>query len=136
MKSIQQIISYFKNKPNHLFLADAMGALLTALLSGVLLVKLEYLFGMPIKVLYVLSILASIFTIYSFLCFLFIEKNFSLYFLIIAIANSFYCILTTILMIYYFNNLKLLAKLFFPLEIMTILIVVYFEVRIIKELKH
>jgi hypothetical protein len=38
--------------------------------------------------------------------------------------------------IYYFDNLTLLARLFFPLEIMTILIVVYFELRIIKVLKH
>ena len=133
---MQQIISYFKNKPNHLFLADAIGALLTAILSGVILVKLEYLFGMPTKVLYGLSILASIFAIYSFLCFLFAKKNWSIYLIIIAIANIFYCCITSILVIYYFDNLTLLARLFFPLDIMTILIVVYFELRIIKVLKH
>jgi hypothetical protein len=61
--SLQQITN--KISPKNLFLLDSLGALLSAILLGVILVSFENAFGMPQKTLYTLSYTAIIFSIYS-----------------------------------------------------------------------
>jgi hypothetical protein len=103
--------------PRRLFLIDGFGALLSAFLLGVVLVKFESTFGMPKKVLYALSLMACLFAIYSFTCYLQVKKNWPPFLKVIAIVNLSYCALTLGLLFYFHQELTSLGMIYFLLEI-------------------
>lgn len=107
--------------PRKLFLADSLGALLSALLLGVVLVKLEPAFGMPPKILYPLSAIAFIFSIYSCTCFLLIKAAWRPYLSIIAFANLVYSCLTIILVLWFMKQLTALGLAYFISEAILII---------------
>ncbi|MCF6348539.1 MAG: hypothetical protein L3J20_09610 [Flavobacteriaceae bacterium] len=88
---VNKIIS----NPKKLFLIDSLGAFITAFLLGVVLTRFEVVFGMPKTVLYYLSLIALIFSIYSICCHFLLEKNWKPYLKGIIIANLTYCLITT-----------------------------------------
>jgi hypothetical protein len=92
--------------PRYIFLIDSLGAMLTAFMLGFVLARLEPVFGMSPKVLYVLSFFAGVFFLYSLLCFLAKMTNWKPYLKIIAIANLLYCCFTAGMMIYCYDTLK------------------------------
>jgi hypothetical protein len=112
-----------------LFLIDSLGALLTAILLGFVLARFEPVFGMPKKVLYILSFIACIFFIYSFLCFLGKVENWRRYLKIIAVANLLYCCLTIVLAIYFFQKLTIPGLIYFALEIVVVTVLAIIELR-------
>lgn len=116
--SFQQLLNTIH--PKKLFLIDSLGALLSALLLGVVLASLESTFGMPPKVLYVLASIAGIFCIHSFLCYSGQTENWRSRMRIIAIANLLYCGLTAGLIIALYPRLTGLGLLYFVLEIMVV----------------
>ncbi len=118
-----------KVKPKSLFLLDSCGAIVSALLLGIILVRFESTFGMPINILYFLSFLACIFALYSFLCFLFTQKNSRLYLKIIAMVNLAYCCLTIGLVIYFYHRLTFLGLLYFFVEIIIITLLSILELK-------
>jgi len=94
LEHIIKTITYKK-----LFLIDSLGALITALILGFVLTSFEDTFGMPAGILYILSLIAFIYSIYSSLCYLLIKTNFILFLKVIAIANLLYCFITIALVI-------------------------------------
>jgi hypothetical protein len=80
--------------PKQLFLMDSLGAVLSALLLGMVLTRFETAFGMPKKVLYFLAGLACICAVYSFSNYWRMKENWRSYLQAIAIANLLYCGLT------------------------------------------
>lgn len=125
--SFQQILN--KINPKQLFLIDSLGALLSAILLGFILVRFENTFGMPARVLYPLSFIACIFSIYSLLCFLVKIGNWRICLKIIAIANLLYCCLTLGLIIYVYQKLTILGIIYFVLEIIIITILLIIELK-------
>lgn len=126
----QQIINVIILNPKKLFLADSLGALLSAFLLGVVLASFEGTFGMPRKILYCLSSAACVFAIYSFLCYWRIEENWRPYLRVIAIANLMYCCITIGLVISFRQELTHWGLTYFLLEIVVILILVFAELKI------
>lgn len=118
-----------KINPRNLFLADSLGALLSAILLGLVLARFESIFGMPQKVLYVLSSIAFVFCIYSFLCFLLLKENWRPFLKIIGIANLLYCFLTLGLVIYLYQELTVLGITYFALELIVILVLISIELK-------
>lgn len=115
--------------PNKLFLTDSIGALLSALLLGLLLARLEDTFGMPQKVLYFLSCVAFIFSIYSFSCYLRKIENWRPYLKLIAMANLVYCCITIGLVIYFYQKLTLLGLVYFFAELIVVVILILIELK-------
>lgn len=112
---------------NKLFLIDSLGAVLSAFLLGVILVKYEDWIGMPADNLYLLATIAVIFAIYSFICYLIFKENGKPFLMAIVIANFLYCCITICLMIYHWEHLTLWGIIYFLLEVAIILILVKFE---------
>ena len=112
-----------------LFLIDGIGAIVSALMLGVVLVKFQYLIGLPVKVLYSLSIIPCFFAIYSISCFYFLHSKWKLYLKIIAYLNLLYCFVTISLVFYFYENLKFLGVLYFILEIVVIIYLVTLEIK-------
>ncbi len=115
--------------PKTLFLIDSLGALLSAFLLGVVLVRFESVFGMPRKALYFLSSIACVFAVYSFSCFLRLSENWRPYLKIIAVANLLYCGLTLVLVVYLYQRLAILGLLYFIVELIIVSILAIFEWR-------
>ncbi len=117
--------------PRRVFLIDSIGALLSAILLGIVLVNFEKVFGMPSRVLYFLALLACVFAVYSYWNFRNLKEHWQPYLRAIALANLSYCFLTIGLVIYFSNALTVLGFLYFGLEILVILSLVIFEFRFI-----
>lgn len=130
----QKIIN--QRNPNRLFLIDSVGALLSTILLGFILVRFENIFGMPANALYLLSFIACIFFIYSLLCYLIKIENWRPYLKIIAIANLLYCCLTLGLIIYLYQKLTIFGLLYFVLEIIIVIILSITELKAVSNLTY
>lgn len=119
-------------RPKRLFLIDGIGGLITASLLFFLLTRLEHIFGMPRKVLYILSLVAICYSIYSLSCHYIIKQNWKPFLFIIAIANGLYCVATTTLMLYYYHYSRLTwhGLIYFISEISIITILIFVEIRV------
>lgn len=115
-----------------LLLIDGIGALVSALFLGVVLVVLQPHIGMPVETLHLLAILAVIFAIYSFGSYFLLKEKWSYYLQIIALVNLSYCLLTLGLVIKYFEKLTLLGLAYFGIEILIIFILVRLELTTAK----
>jgi hypothetical protein len=127
------MINKILTKPTKIFLIDSIGAFLTAILIGLVLTHFQEYIGMPFEILFAMAGIALVFCIYSLSCYLFLNKNWKAFLGAIAIANSLYCVLTTILIIKYFDQLTAFGILYFIGEIVLVLVLVYFEFLIIKK---
>lgn len=121
------VITKLTSNPKNIFLLDSIGAFLTTFLLGFVLIQFQDAFGMPQKTLYLLSAIALLFATYSLCCYLFVSTKWRYYLNIIIIANALYCCLTTGLIIYYFHKLTALGLIYFKLEIVVIVFLVYLE---------
>lgn len=126
---LQQIIHKMALKPRKLFLIDGFGALLSAFLLGVILVRFEGFFGMPANVLYVLSLMACVFAVYDFICYLRITKNWRPFLKAIAIANLIYCLISIGLIFHHFQKLTAYGILYFLFELAILFILIYIELK-------
>lgn len=115
--------------PRKLFLVDSAGGLLTAFLTGVILVIFRDLFGMPKWVLIILSLTALLFAVYSLSCYFFSGRHWRICLQIIAIANLLYCCATAGLVIFFYSSLSIFGVLYFVGEILLIGIIVSIEWR-------
>jgi hypothetical protein len=115
--------------PKQLFLIDSLGALLSALLLGVLLVRFKTAFGMPLEVLYTLSCIACVYAFYSILCYWQVKGNHRPYMQALAMANLIYCCLTIGLVIYHHQGLTRLGLAYFVLEIVVIFSLIIMELK-------
>lgn len=118
-----------KANPHKLFAIDSLGALVTSIMLGIVLARLETTFGMPPRVLHFLSILGGIFCIYSFSCFLLKIKNWKPYLKIIAMANLLYCALSAGLVINFYEKLTMVGVTYFAVEILIVIVLAIIELK-------
>ncbi len=115
--------------PRGLFLIDALGALTSAILLGLILPYFKEFIGMPKHILWVLAIVALLFFFCSISCYLKLPVNLKYYMRGIAIANFLYCILTTSLLIFFWLEVTLLGRVYFIGELILIMGLVLLESR-------
>jgi hypothetical protein len=117
-----------------IFLLDGLGAALSAVFLGVVLVRLEKFIGMPPSTLYALAGLALLLSAYSLSCHFFVTADRKNLLRIIIAANLLYCLLTFILMLAHRADLTVWAWTYFILEILVILAIVRLERQVLGEL--
>jgi len=130
------LINELISNPRRLFLVDGIGALVTALSLSLVLANFESIFGMPRQTLYILSIPAAIYFLYSFLCYSRLTKNWRPYLIVIATANIVYCLFSITMMYYHFQELTALGLTYFVGEIIIIITLVAIELKVILNLKQ
>ncbi len=127
------MISNLISNPRKVFLIDGFGAIVSAFSLGILLVQFETMFGMPKEKLYYLAIAAVIFATYSLSCyFFFSNKNWQRYLTIIAISNFIYSLITFSLIIRLSHKLIIWGFIYFLLEIIILLILIWIEYKTIR----
>ena len=132
----RKTIKHLAEKPKTLFLIDSLGALLTAFLLFIVLRNYNECFGMPEAILTTLSAIAAGFFIFSISCFLLLNKNWIPFIMCIVTVNILYCILTIILLIFYYPQLTILGITYFIGEIVIIAGLVYIELNVAKEIRR
>lgn len=135
IKSINRIITTFSEHPKKLFLLDSIGALVTAILIGIVLRQLSTHIGLSKNILLQLSAVAILFTIYSFSCYLFLNKIKPVFLQLIAFANTIYCCLTLFIIFFHSQTVQPLGFAYFLLEIAILLILIYIELSVANRLK-
>lgn len=128
----KSIINTLSLNTQKTFLVDGLGAILSAFLLGVILTTFEDFFGMPKRVLHILAGIALGFAIYSLTNFYLKIKKWQAPLLRIAIANLLYCLLTLTLVLVHLQELTVWGILYFALEILVIISLVYIEFGVIS----
>jgi len=131
---IKNIINKINSEPKKLFLIDGFGALLSAFLLGVVLVKWENIFGIPPSTLYFLAFLPCLFALYDFYCYQKDSKNLGAFLKGIATMNLMYCCLSIGLAFYHYDKITLFGWAYILNEIMIIITIVYIEFKVAKQL--
>lgn len=112
-----------------LFILDLIGAAISALLLGVVLVKYNHLIGMPIHILRLLATLAIIFMLYDSACLLLQKADRKPHLRIIAFANLGYVVLSLILLVRHSATLTTLGYVYFILEKIILVIISSVELK-------
>lgn len=115
--------------PRQMLLIDSIGAMISALLLGGILVTFEPFFGMPATILYPLAGVALIFAIYSQLTYKAQLKDHAPFLRGIAIANMLYCCVTAGLVIAYLDALTIWGIGYFVIEIVLVVGLAIFELK-------
>ena len=128
--AVNEIINWGKSHKRKLFQIDGLGAVMSAVLLGIVLVNLESIFGIPKSALYILAALPCIFAIYDIYCYYRIEQNLELYLKAIAVANLLYCILSIGLAIYHRVSITILGWAYIIAEVIIICVLSYLELSV------
>jgi hypothetical protein len=108
-------------QPRTVFLMDAVGAMVSVLLLGVILPAFETVFGMPYRVLYLLAGFAGVLFLVSTLCYLFAERRWKPLLVLVASGNLIYCLLTAALLVWFRGDLSTIGLAYFVAEIAVII---------------
>lgn len=120
--------SYLKK----LFLVDGVGAIISAILLGIVLVQLERYFGIPKTTLYILAALPCLFAMYDFYCYFSIEQQLGKYLKGIAIVNLLYCCLSIGFAAYHYQEITYLGWIYIIGEIIIVVALAIFELRVAR----
>jgi hypothetical protein len=131
---IRATIEKLYSSPKRLFLLDGCGAILSAFLLGVVLVRLENIFGIPPSALYVLASLPCLFALYDFYCFFKIKHNLGFYLKAIAVVNVLYCCLSMGLAFYHFQKLTFFGWIYIVVEIVIVAALANLEISVANKL--
>lgn len=131
MPDPKQLISTSFN-PKKLFLIDGFGALLSAFLLGIVLVKFEPVFGIPAATLYVLAALPVFFAIYDFYTYFKANSKLRHFLKGIAIMNLLYCCLSIGLAIYHKGSITNLGWAYIAVEILIVVLLAILELKVAR----
>lgn len=115
---------------SQLFLIDGLGALLTALMLGLVLPRFEVFFGVPPALLYPLAGVGAAFAVYSLSCHRWAPRPRLL--LGIATANTLYCLVTLLLLGFLHQAITGWGVAYFVGEILLVLGLVWVEVTVAR----
>jgi hypothetical protein len=133
--SFSKTLNYFLEKPRSLFLIDGLGAALTAFSLFFVLRPFNDWIGLPTIILSNLAVIGLVFCTYSLSCFFLIKNNWSPYLKIIGWSNFLYCLLTLLIIRYFFNSLTGIGLSYFLVEISIIISLVIIELSVAKRLR-
>ena len=91
---------------------------------------------MPKDILYILSLIALIYSIYSFVCYLKIRTTWRPFLKGIAIANLTYCLITIVVMVSLHSQITYLGILYFSSEVIIILGLVILELKVVSKISE
>lgn len=126
------LIERLVRSPRTLFLVDGVGALVTALLVGVVLPMLGEHIGTPRPVLRALAVAAAVFAAYSLTCAATRPTRWPGYLRGIALANAGYCLVTAAVLFRFAAALHVLDWLYFVGEIVVVGALVTLELRVAR----
>ncbi len=129
-----RFIQYFTKKPKHLFLTDAVGALVTSISWLVWKLLFAEQFKFHNDVLSGLFFYAIALFCASMQFYLFAKKDFVKCFNFIVFGNTGFVIILINLLCFFWDEISILPKLYMIFECLTVSILVYIEFKVRKNL--
>jgi FtsH-binding integral membrane protein len=131
---LARIIQYFVRNPKKLFLADAIGAIVTALswLIWKLLFAEQFKFHSDVLsglIFYAIALFCA-----SMQFYLFAKRDFSRCINFLIFGNTGFVLILLSLLYYFWNEISIFPKFYMAFEILVIAILVLLEVRVKKEI--
>jgi hypothetical protein len=117
-------------KPKTLFVLDAIGALVSAFLLGVVLVQYQAVFGIPIHVLHILAVFPCLFAMYDVGCLIAKPTNIGAYLKGIAFMNLGYVVLSLSLAFIHQDAITLFGWMYLFGEVAIVSLVAMVELRV------
>ena len=124
---LEHLITKAQLNPKKLFLIDGFGAILSAFLLGVVLVKYEIIFGIPSSSLYFLATIPIFFAAYDFFCYRKTHQKVGFFLKGIAVLNLIYCCISLGLLFYHLETITSLGWIYILIEIVIVLILAIVE---------
>jgi len=118
-----------------IFLFDGVGAIVSTFLHGVILPMLSSYIGLPKSIHYILAIFPLVYFLNSFLCYFKANENNPIWLKVVMSGNLLYCLVTTVILIQYWELLKPLGIGYFILEFLVIFFVIFVEFRVLQGFK-
>lgn len=131
---LNKLIAKAEANPQKLFLIDGLGALLSAFLLGVVLVKFESFFGIPASTLYLLAALPIFFALYDFYCYLKVNDTPSKFLQGIAVVNLLYCGLSIGCSLYHLETITIFGWAYIIGEVFIVIALALIEFRVANRL--
>lgn len=132
---LSTLSTYFASQPKKLFLVDAIGAAISALLLAVVLPLLQPLFGLPPKVLYFLTLWPVLFILFDSLAyqqkFGTVRRNLRT----IALCNACYCVLSLATVSWHAASVRPLGWAYIIGEVALVMCVAFIEWKSAKHLQ-
>ena len=128
------MIQSFVVNPKKIFLMDALGAAVSAILLGVVLVKLERVFGIPESTLYFLAAIPVLFIPYDLFCLSKSKNDLGPFLKAIAVMNMMYCCLSIGMTIYHLNTITIFGYLYILIEVIITFTLAVFEYKVASKL--
>lgn len=123
-------IKYILQLPaKRVFFIDSFGALYTAFMTGYIFAFFQSYIGMPLPVLFTLSLVALGMWMYGFVCGFTIQDKWPRRLKTLALLNLLYCAATLALVVYHWSIITALGKSYFFIEITVISFLAYMELR-------
>lgn len=114
-------------------LIDGFGAILSVITLGVVLVKLEWFFGIPKSALYFLASIPVFYAIYDFYCYFNVEGNLAKFLKGIAIANLLYTCVSIGFAIYHRDVLTQYGWIYIALETIVLITIAAVELKVANQ---
>lgn len=132
MLTTSALVERLARRPRTLFFVDGVGALVTALLVGVVLPTLREHIAMPRPALRALALVALVLAAYSLTCVVLRPSRWPRYLRGIAMANAMYCVITAGCLLYFRARLALGDWIYFVGEIVVVSALVSLELRVAR----
>ena len=117
---VQRLIKNIRFNPKQLFIIDGVGALFSAFMLGVVLVRFESVFGIPIHALYILSLIPIGFVMYDIIAYNLDDNYLYLSLKIIAVLNFLYCWFSIGLSFYHIASITIFGWCYIIIEVLII----------------
>lgn len=113
---LEYYIQKLSAKPRVIFLIDGLGALNSFILLFFVLRNYHEYIGLPQQILTYLSVFAVCLFIFSASCHFFLKSHWSFFIKLISFGNIAYCIFSISILIYFYQNPRLLVSLILLLK--------------------
>ena len=127
-------------KPDTLFVLDGLGALISALFLGFILVRFEHIVGIPATTLYFLAVFPLFFFFFDLYCLKRNEKSTGKLLTVLAFFNFGYCLISLSFAIYHRASLSAYGWIYISVELVILLVLARVEFyagkKIIRQEKH
>ena len=121
------------SNPKQLLLIDGIGALVSAFMLGVVLVRFQASFGIPIDILYFLAALPCLFALFDFVSYATAKDRAAKALSIIAVANLVYCALSLSLAFYHMAELTALGWAYIVGEVVLVVALALYELNVARK---
>lgn len=131
-----QLTHLLTSNPRKLFLIDGIGAIISSIMLGIVLVKLKGVVGIPASTLYILALFPVLFALYDFYCYRFERKSLGTLLYVIGGINLLYCYLSAGFGFYHIETITWLGSSYLILEILIVSLLAFIEIDVAKRLSN